>query len=75
MSSVQAPNTIIIEVYRGCRKVPELLGAHKWIEFLKNPTDEERGRESRVFYCLFTSGREVQKIGEGLLHDILRSRA
>jgi hypothetical protein len=55
---------VILEIERSYRGIDKLLGEHKWKEFLKNPTDEEKDRASQVFYCLYTKGRDVQKDGQ-----------
>ncbi|KAH8103490.1 hypothetical protein BXZ70DRAFT_734076 [Cristinia sonorae] len=58
-----APNMIIIEVARSFDKWETLLGEHKWADFLRLPTHEERDKVSQIFYCKFSTGREVQKHG------------
>ncbi|THH27337.1 hypothetical protein EUX98_g6853 [Antrodiella citrinella] len=63
-SNLQAPNMIIIEVARAFDNWSSLLGEHKWGEFLRNPTFEEKDRVSQIFYCTFTTGRKVQKHGK-----------
>ncbi|KAI5122339.1 hypothetical protein M0805_002506 [Coniferiporia weirii] len=62
-----APNMVIIEVAKSCPRTNDLLGAHKWREFLKNPEADEVNNESRVYYCHYKSGREVQKNGWKLI--------
>ncbi|KAK7691949.1 hypothetical protein QCA50_005354 [Cerrena zonata] len=54
---------LIIEVLRSFNDWCILLGSHKWSEFLRNPTDEEKQLETKVFYCTLSNGREVQKHG------------
>ncbi|KDQ56335.1 hypothetical protein JAAARDRAFT_59227 [Jaapia argillacea MUCL 33604] len=58
-----ARNMIIIEVARNFQGFRELLGEHKWSQFLRNPSDDEKTKSSKIFYCTLGSGREVQKEG------------
>ncbi|EJD08189.1 uncharacterized protein FOMMEDRAFT_16648 [Fomitiporia mediterranea MF3/22] len=58
-----APNMIIIEVIKACPKINAFLGAHKWHEFLRNPEPSQINNESRVYYCRYGSGRDVEKHG------------
>ncbi|TDL22904.1 hypothetical protein BD410DRAFT_721962 [Rickenella mellea] len=69
-----APNMVIIEVARDSKNMEKLLGAHKWSEILRDPTEEEKKFESRVFYCVFNKGRDVQKAGERFLPFELSTR-
>lgn len=55
---------VIIEVNRDFTGWDKLLGQHKWIEVLKNPTDEEKERHSSIFYCTMNTVRDVSKTGE-----------
>ena len=57
---------VILEIERSYPDFGGLLGEHKWNEFLKNPTDEEKDRLSQIFYCIYTSGRDAQKDGKHL---------
>lgn len=41
-----------------------LLGKHKWSEILTDPSPEERELESRVFFCVYSSARDVEKKGD-----------
>ncbi|THU91127.1 hypothetical protein K435DRAFT_759507 [Dendrothele bispora CBS 962.96] len=54
---------VIIEVDHNLNNPSSLLGEHRWCEFLRNPTDEEIPRFSRIFYSLYTSDRAAQKDG------------
>ena len=54
---------VIIEVDKGCSKIDRLLGAHKWREFLKSPEKGQMENESRIYYCFYSKGRDVQKYG------------
>ena len=55
---------VIIEVDRSFERFDSLLGMHIWSSFLKNPTDEEKDKASKVFWCHYNSGRLVEKNGE-----------
>jgi hypothetical protein len=56
---------IIIEVNRDFKHSEKLLGEHNWSKMLKKPTFDEKGTDkwSRIFYCRFAKGREVEKNG------------
>ncbi|KAG8220443.1 hypothetical protein J3R82DRAFT_3137 [Butyriboletus roseoflavus] len=54
---------VIIEVNRDYEQFDHILGEHRWSEFLQNPTKEESGRITQVFYCTYSTGRIVQKNG------------
>jgi hypothetical protein len=54
---------VIIEIKRDFDDFNRLLGEHRWNEFLKNPSAEERDKVTRVYYCVYNSGRQVQKNG------------
>lgn len=54
---------VIIEVNRHYAHFDRILGEHRWSEFLQNPTKEENGRVTKVFYCTYNTGRIVQKNG------------
>ncbi|TCD69395.1 hypothetical protein EIP91_007742 [Steccherinum ochraceum] len=58
-----APNMIIIEVDRSFNDWDSLLGEHKWIDFLRSPSQEDKDKVSQIFYCTFSTGRQVQKHG------------
>lgn len=55
---------VIIEVNRGYSHFDRILGEHRWSEFLRNPTKDEKERVTQVFYCTYNTGRIVQKNGE-----------
>lgn len=59
----QSPTMLIIEVLRDFKDWSRLLGLHRWSEFLRDPTGEERTCETKIFYCTLSHGREVQKHG------------
>jgi hypothetical protein len=40
-----------------------MLGMHSWAKVLMNPSNEESGKSSKVFWCTYNSGRLVQKHG------------
>ena len=56
-------NMVIIEVKREFDGFDGLLGEHRWNEFLKNPSKEEMEKVTQVYYCVYNSGRQVQKNG------------
>jgi len=55
---------VIIEVDRNFEHFDSLLGMHTWSSFLKNPTEEDKDKSSKVFWSKYNSGRSVQKDGE-----------
>ena len=55
---------VIIEADRYFDRFDALLGKHLWSSFLKHPKEEDRDKASKVFYCLYNTGRMVQKNGE-----------
>jgi hypothetical protein len=44
-----------------------LLGEHRWKEFLLNPDKSEAELKSQIFYCTYSTEREVQKDGTCVL--------
>ncbi|KZV82884.1 hypothetical protein EXIGLDRAFT_595021, partial [Exidia glandulosa HHB12029] len=40
-----------------------LLGEHKWDLFLLNPSVDEVGKASKIYYCHYKSQRDVDKEG------------
>ncbi|OCH93537.1 hypothetical protein OBBRIDRAFT_790242 [Obba rivulosa] len=58
-----SPNLVIIEVRREYPDFDNILGEHRWSEFLKNPSSDDKKRVSQVFYCTLSTGRQVQKNG------------
>jgi hypothetical protein len=54
---------VIIEVDRYFDRFDGLLGKHLWSSFLKHPKEEDKDKASKVFWCLYNSGRMVQKNG------------
>ena len=55
---------VIVEVNRDLPDFTVVLGAHKWREFLKQPSQDEEDRVSKIFYCQLSDGRKVQKTGK-----------
>ena len=41
-----------------------LLGEHKWSQFLKDPTEEEKSSKTCVFYSIYPTCREAGKDGK-----------
>ena len=54
---------MLLEVSRDFEDYASLLGEHRWSEFLKDPTIDEKGRSTKVFHSFYTRGREAQKDG------------
>ncbi|KJA17583.1 hypothetical protein HYPSUDRAFT_57626 [Hypholoma sublateritium FD-334 SS-4] len=52
---------ILLEISRDFEDHASLLGEHRWSEFLKDPTDQEKGRVTQVFHSFYARGREAQK--------------
>ena len=69
----QARDSVIIEVNRDYLHVDRILGEHRWSEFLRNPSRDEKDRATQVFYCTYHTGRMVQKNGK-LSHFLFRGR-
>ncbi|KAG5649914.1 hypothetical protein H0H81_001519, partial [Sphagnurus paluster] len=61
----RARGMVIIEVDKKYPHNERLLGEHKWSQILTKPTDEEKDRVSQIFHCLYKTGREAQKDGDG----------
>jgi len=62
--SQQARDMVIIEVAREYPHFDRLLGEHRWSEFLREPSEQEKDQVTKVFYCTYSTGRQVQKNGE-----------
>lgn len=60
----QSPGMVIIEVNRYFDRFDLVLGMHDWPSFLKHATEEDKGKASKVFWCLYDNARQVQKNGE-----------
>ncbi|KAJ7142213.1 hypothetical protein C8R44DRAFT_657986 [Mycena epipterygia] len=58
-----ARGQVLLEINRDYPYPERLLGEHRWSEFLKNPSVEEAGRVSQIFYCVYSTGRQAQKDG------------
>ncbi len=54
---------MLLEVAREFEDSASLLGEHRWSEFLKDPTIDEKGRSTKVFHSFYSRGREAQKDG------------
>jgi hypothetical protein len=61
---LQSPGMVIIEVDREFDRFSDLLGRHSWSKMLLEPTKEELGKSSEVFYCTLDTGSSVKKMGE-----------
>ena len=53
----------MIEVDRDFDSFDRLLGLHTWSEFLQRPSKEQLDKTSKVFYCTYHTGRDVEKNG------------
>ena len=60
----QAHGMVIVHVKKSFTEFNAVLGEHRWSDFLRNPTDEEKGRVSKVFYCFYPFYRIAQKDGK-----------
>lgn len=58
-----ARDMVIIEIARDCPQLDRLLGEHRWREFLKKSSKQEQDQVTKVFYCTYSTGRQVQKNG------------
>lgn len=58
-----ARDMVIIEIARECPQLDRLLGEHRWREFLKRSSEQEQDQVTKVFYCTYSTGRQVQKNG------------
>ncbi|KAI0264237.1 hypothetical protein BC834DRAFT_826695 [Gloeopeniophorella convolvens] len=54
---------VVIEVDRDFDRFDDLLGLHQWSKFVRNPTEEQSGKVTKVFWCTYNTGRLVQKNG------------
>ncbi|KAG6867224.1 hypothetical protein C0993_005417 [Termitomyces sp. T159_Od127] len=63
-----ARGMVLIEVDKKYPYNERLLGEHRWKEFLKSPTDEEKDRVTQIFNSLYTTGRAAQKDGWKRIH-------
>ena len=53
----------MIEVDRYFDRFDGLLGLHTWSKFLSMPSEEEKDKSSKIFYCTYNTGRQVEKSG------------
>jgi len=63
----QSPGMVILAISRDSEDICGLLGAHKWSEFLKDPSDEEKGQTSKVFFSTKSCTRELEGPGISLV--------
>jgi hypothetical protein len=66
---------VIIEVNREYKDFDRILGEHRWSEFLRTPTKEEKGKLTQVFYCAYNTGRIVQKNGGFGIYEMVLLRS
>ncbi|KAH9018784.1 hypothetical protein EDB83DRAFT_173208 [Lactarius deliciosus] len=58
-----SPGMVVIEVDRDFDRFDDLLGLHDWSGFLLKPSEEQKDKSSKVFYCTYNTGRLVEKSG------------
>jgi len=58
-----SPGTVIMEVDRRFDGFEDLLGMHSWSTFLLDPTQEELGMASEIFYCTYNAGHLIERNG------------
>ncbi|KAF5383466.1 hypothetical protein D9757_006112 [Collybiopsis confluens] len=58
-----ARGMVLIEIDRAFTEHQKLLGLHEWSKFLKQPTAEEKGRSTQIFYSTYKTHRAAQKDG------------
>jgi hypothetical protein len=59
----KSPGMVIIEVDRDFDRFDDLLGLHTWSKFLSQPNKEQMDKSSKVFFCTYNTGRQVEKSG------------
>ncbi|KAI5889932.1 uncharacterized protein SCHCODRAFT_02630420 [Schizophyllum commune H4-8] len=60
----KARGMTLIEILNECRDIGKLLlGEHRWSEMLREPTEDEKERTSRIYYSIYSTTREAQKDG------------
>ncbi|KAL1703951.1 hypothetical protein EV121DRAFT_270781 [Schizophyllum commune] len=60
----KARGMTLIEILNECRDIGKvLLGEHRWAEMLREPTEDEKERTSRIYYSIYSTTREAQKDG------------
>ncbi|KAK2462776.1 hypothetical protein APHAL10511_005167 [Amanita phalloides] len=59
----KARGKVIFAVDKTYQRPERLLGEHRWNEFLKKPQRDEVELKSQIFYCTYSTDREVQKYG------------
>ncbi|KAF7304433.1 hypothetical protein HMN09_00845500 [Mycena chlorophos] len=58
-----ARGQVLLEINRDYAYPEKLLGEHRWSEFLRKPSEEEKGRVTQIFYSTYSNGRAAQKDG------------
>ena len=62
---------VVIEVDRYFEGFDGLLGLHTWPKFLLKPNEEEKDKSSKIFYCTYNTGRQVEKSGPSVYRSTL----
>ncbi|EKM76019.1 hypothetical protein AGABI1DRAFT_109101 [Agaricus bisporus var. burnettii JB137-S8] len=58
-----ARGMVVAEVSKEFKQFDKLLGEHRWGEFLREPSPEERDRKTKVYNSTYTNSRALQKDG------------
>ncbi|KAH9833596.1 uncharacterized protein C8Q71DRAFT_774092 [Rhodofomes roseus] len=59
----RSPSMLIVEINGEFKDFKAILGEHRWSAFIRKPTNEEKKMSSQVFYCTYSTTREVEKYG------------
>ncbi|KAJ7731664.1 hypothetical protein B0H16DRAFT_1329220, partial [Mycena metata] len=54
-----ARGQVLLEINREYAHPERLLGEHRWSDFLRNPSQQEAGRVSQIFYSVYNTGRSA----------------
>jgi len=60
----QSRGMILLEISKEFTDHGRLLGQHQWFHFLKDPTKDEEGHKSCVYYSVYRTCREARKDGK-----------
>jgi hypothetical protein len=55
---------VVAEVSKTFSQFEKVLGEHRWGEFLREPSPEERDKKTKVYYSTYTNSRALQKDGK-----------
>ncbi|TFK71069.1 hypothetical protein BDN72DRAFT_765610 [Pluteus cervinus] len=65
---LSSASMVIIEVDKDFPDFNVLLGEHRWNQFLRNPTEDEAGRTSKIYYSTYSTSMEAKKDGWKRIH-------